>query len=106
MNEADAEWIVAAWLLRLVTLFCREKVAWPAGIFPRAFSDIRRCWSGTLSSADEETDGVREFRDDGTDCAGVATVSPCSSSSESSSPMAKGPLSSGMCVSDDRDSRR
>lgn len=90
----DADGIVAVWLLRLVTLFCLENVICPAGILPRAFSDIPRNWGGTLSSADDDIEGVRELRRDGEDCDGVFGAS--ASSSESSPPMAKGLFSSGM----------
>lgn len=75
-------------------LFCRENDGWPAGILPRAFSDIPRSWRGTLSSIDDETDGVREVRSDGDDWAGVSCPS-ASSSESSSSPIANVPSSSG-----------
>lgn len=52
--------IVAAWLLRLVVLFCREKEGCPAGILPRAFSDMPRNCVGRGSSVEEEIDGFRD----------------------------------------------
>lgn len=48
-------------MLRLVVLFWREKDGWPAGSFPRAFSDMPRSCVGRRSSAEEETEGVREL---------------------------------------------
>jgi len=52
--------IVAAWLLKLVMLFWRENEGCPAGILPRAFSDMPRSWVGRGSSMDEDTEGFRE----------------------------------------------
>ena len=83
----------------LVILFTREKEGCPAGILPLAFSDMPRSWSGTASSTEEETEGVRELWLDGDDCEGVGCIS-CSSSSDSSSPMAKEPSSSGTLLRD------
>lgn len=48
-----------AWADRLVELFGREKEGWPAGILPRAFSDMPRIWEGSWPSA-EEMEGLRE----------------------------------------------
>ena len=87
--------MVAAWLFRLVVLFCRENEGWPAGILPRAFSDMPRNCVGNGSSADEESEAVRELWADGDDCEGVRSISCSSSSDSSSSPMAKAPPSSG-----------
>lgn len=52
--------IVAAWLLKLVVLFCRENEGCPAGILPRAFSDMPRNCVGRGSSIDEDTEGFRD----------------------------------------------
>lgn len=90
---------IADTLVWLVILFCREKDGCPAGIFPRAFSDMPRSCSGTLSSIVDAADGRRELCTDGDVCTGVLG-SPCSSSD--SSPMAKGVCSSGMRPSGDR----
>ena len=87
--------MVAAWLFRLVVLFCRENEGWLAGILPRAFSDMPRNCVGNGSSADEEIDAVREVWAEGDDCEGVRSMSCSSSSDSSSSPMAKAPPSSG-----------
>lgn len=54
-------------LLWLVMLFCLENDGCPAGIFPRAFSDMPRSWSGTLSSTLDETDGLLEVWTEGED---------------------------------------
>ena len=78
----------------LVILFWRENDNCPAGILPLAFSDIPRVCSGTFSSIEDVIDGVLERRWDLEDWEGVSWVFP--SSSESSSPMVNGPLSSGM----------
>lgn len=59
--------IVAAWLLRLVVLLCRENEGCPAGILPRAFSDIPRSCIGRGSSIEEETDGLRDAWIEGED---------------------------------------
>ena len=80
-------------------LLTRAKDGWPTGILPLAFSDIPRSCSGTASSTEDETDGVRELWLDGVDCEGVGCNS-CSSSSESSSPIAKEPSSSGTLLRD------
>ncbi len=88
-------------------LFCLENDGCPAGILPRAFSDIPRSCNGTLSSAVDEIDCLREVWTEAESCAGVCGPSP--SSSESSPPMAKGLLfSSGMRPRGDRapDERR
>lgn len=87
--------MVAAWLFRLVVLFCRENEGWPAGILPRAFSDMPRSCAGNGSSVDEEIDAVRELWAEGDDCEGVRSISCPSSSDSSSSPMANAPPSSG-----------
>ena len=87
--------IVAAWLFRLVVLFCRENEGCPAGILPRAFSDMPRNCVGNGSSVDEEIDAVRELWVEGDDCEGVRSISCSSSSDSSSSPMVKAPPSSG-----------
>lgn len=87
--------MVAAWLFRLVVLFCRENEGWPAGILPRAFSDMPRNCVGSGSSVDEEIDAVRELWAEGDDCEGVRSISCSSSSDSSSSPMANAPPSSG-----------
>ena len=50
----------AALLDRLVVLFCRENEGWPAGIFPRAFSDMPRNWVGRGSSAEDDIDVFRD----------------------------------------------
>lgn len=94
---------VALTLLTLVMLFCREKVGWPTGILPRAFSDIPRNCNGTESSTDEAIDALRDApRDppDGGDCTGDfgcggGLVASASESSSSSLPMAKALFSSG-----------
>lgn len=88
-------------LLWLVILFCREKVGCPAGIFPRAFSDMPRSCKGTLSSTTEDMEGLRELWTDGDVWAGVFCPS-CSSSESSSPPMAKGLFSSGIRPNGDR----
>jgi hypothetical protein len=67
VKGAEVEGIMAVWLVKLVTLFCLENDICPAGIFPRAFSDIPCNCRGTLSSTDEVTEGVREWRTDGED---------------------------------------
>ena len=87
--------MVTAWLFRLVVLFCRENEGWPAGILPRAFSDMPRNCVGNGSSIDEEPDAVRELWVEGDDCEGVRSISCSSSSDSSSSPMANAPPSSG-----------
>ena len=87
--------MVAAWLFRLVMLFCRENEGWPAGILPRAFSDIPRNCVGSGSSVDEDMEAVRELWAEGDDCEGVRSISCSSSSDSSSSPMANVPPSSG-----------
>lgn len=51
----------AAWLVRLMTLFCLEKDGCPAGILPLAFSDMPRSCKGTVSSIEDDIDGVREL---------------------------------------------
>ncbi len=91
--------MVAAWLFRLVVLFCRENEGWPAGILPRAFSDMPRNWVGSGSPFDEEIDAFREVWAEGEDCEGVRSTSCSSSSDSSSSPMAKAPPSSGTLLS-------
>lgn len=45
-------------LVRLVVLFCRENAGWPTGILPRAFSDMPRNCSGTVSSMDDAMDAA------------------------------------------------
>ena len=57
----EGEEMVAAWLLRLVMLFCRENEGCPAGILPRAFSDMPRNCVGNGSSVDEDMEGFREL---------------------------------------------
>jgi hypothetical protein len=42
VKKSFAPGLGAATLMRLVVLFCREKVGWPMGILPRAFSDMPR----------------------------------------------------------------
>lgn len=74
-------------------LFWREKVGVPAGILPRAFSDIPRSCRGTSSSACEATDDDREGCSLGLEGAGVGRSS--SSLSSSSSPIANVESSSG-----------
>ena len=88
-------------LMRLVVLFCRENAGWPTGILPRAFSDIPRNWSGTVSSIEEAIDALREapldgdcFGEDGVGSVGRFSVS-ASESSSSSPPMANAAFSSG-----------
>ena len=89
-------------------LFCREKVGWPTGILPRAFSDMPRSWRGTDSSIDDAIDALREApRDppDGVDCigdlgCGSGLVASASESSSSSLPMAKALFSSGTLPND------
>ena len=57
---------------RFVVLFWREKLDIPAGIFPRAFSDMPRSCEGSASSADDEAiEGALELRTDGDDWDGV-----------------------------------
>ena len=87
--------MVVAWLFRLVVLFCRENEGWPAGILPRAFSDMPRNCVGSGSSLDEDMEAVRELWVEGDDCEGVRSISSSSSSDSSSSPMANAPPSSG-----------
>ena len=85
-----------AMLCRLLMLFCREKVGWPTGILPRAFSDIPLNWSGTDSSIDDAIDALRDAPAD--DCNGDWDGSggrASSASESSSSPMAKAASSSG-----------
>jgi len=92
--------VPAGWLLILLILFTREpNTGAPTGCFPLAFSDIPRNCSGTASSTEEETEAVRELWFETDDCEGVGCWS-CSSLSESSSPIAKSPLSSGTPLSD------
>lgn len=78
-------------------LFWRENVGFPAGILPRAFSDMPRSCTGTASSIEEHTDAAldatRSIGEDRSDCAGVGFCS--SSVSSSSSPMANVASSSG-----------
>ena len=97
-NEKEVEAATACGLVRLVVLFCREKEIWPAGILPRAFSDMPRSCVGRGSSVNEETEGVLELCIEGEDCRGVGSSS-LSSSESSSSPMAKAPSSSGTLLS-------
>lgn len=52
-------------------LFCLENDGCPAGILPRAFSDIPRSCNGTLSSAVDEIDCLREVWTEAESCAGV-----------------------------------
>ena len=87
--------IVAAWLFRLVVLFCRENEGWPAGILPRAFSDMPRNCVGSGSSFDEDIEAFPESCAEGDDCEGVRSISCSSSSDSSSSPTANAPPSSG-----------
>lgn len=82
-------------LLKLLVLFCLEKEGAPTGIFPLAFSDMPRSCRGTVSSAAEPTEAVRELLPD---CAGERRcgVRLSSSSPESSSsPMLNALFSSG-----------
>jgi hypothetical protein len=60
VKNSFAAIIGAAILARLVMLFVREKVGWPTGIFPRAFSDIPLNCSGTDSSMDDAIDALLE----------------------------------------------
>jgi hypothetical protein len=81
-----------AMLLRLVMLFWREKVGWPTGIFPRAFSDMPRTCVGTDSSMVDSMDALLEAPEG--DCGG--SIGCASSTSESSSsPIANALFSSG-----------
>lgn len=57
-----------------------------------------RSCAGRDSSPAESSDGVREYWADGEDCAGVGCDSPSPLLSDSSSPMAKAPPSSGTLV--------
>jgi hypothetical protein len=98
---------VALTLARLVMLFCREKVGWPTGILPRAFSDMPRSWRGTDSSIEDAIDALRDAPREppGGDCTGDlgcdgGLVSSPSESSSSSLPMAKALFSSGTLPSD------
>lgn len=77
--------------LRLVMLFCLEKLWDPAGILPRAFSDMPRSCVGTASSTLEMED-ARDGFSLGSECDGVGRSSSLSSSS---SPMVNVPSSSG-----------
>lgn len=81
-------------LLRLVMLLVREKVGWPTGIFPRAFSDMPLTWRGTDSSMEDAIDAAREALegDCGSSAAGGVSASD---SSSSSSPIANALFSSG-----------
>ena len=65
----------AAWLFKLVVLFCRENEGCPAGNLPRAFSDMPRSWVGRGSSPVDDIEGVREVWPDGEDCDGVVSIS-------------------------------
>jgi hypothetical protein len=83
-------------LLRLVMLFCREKVGWPTGIFPRAFSDMPLSCIGTDSSMDDAIDALLEAPE--VDCIGDCGTSAegvSSASESSSSPIANALFSSG-----------
>jgi hypothetical protein len=83
-------------LLRLVMLFCREKVGWPTGIFPRAFSDMPLNCIGMDSSTDDAIDAVLEAPE--TECIGDCGTSAegvSSASESSSSPIANALFSSG-----------
>lgn len=89
-------------LARLVMLFWREKVGWPTGILPRAFSDMPRSCRGTVSSIEEAIDALLDAPrepPEGGDCTGDVDCGGglVSSASESSSslPMAKALFSSG-----------
>lgn len=70
-------------------LFCLEKLYTPAGILPRAFSDMPRSCVGTASST---TDEARDGFSLGSECDGVGRSSSLSSSS---SPIVNVPSSSG-----------
>lgn len=72
-------------------LFCLEKFWEPAGILPRAFSDIPRSCVGTASSTFEIED-ARDGFSLGSECDGVGRSSSLSSSS---SPIVNVPSSSG-----------
>jgi hypothetical protein len=85
----------ATGLVKLVVLFWREKLPAPAGIFPRAFSDMPCSCLGTSSSAAEATDEAADGLSLGLDAAGVGRASSSLSSSSSSSPIAKVLSSSG-----------
>jgi hypothetical protein len=92
--------IGVAMLARLVTLFCREKVGWPTGIFPRAFSDMPLNCSGTDSSIEDAIDALLEAPLDApdTECTGdrgTWGALSSSASESSSSPMANALFSSG-----------
>ena len=79
-------------LCTLFMLLTLENERLFAGSLPLAFSDIPLSCVGTVSSIDEDLEGVFEGRCHDCD----ATCASCSSSSgSSSSPMAKLPLSSG-----------
>ncbi len=56
-------------------LFCLEKEDCPAGILPRAFSDMPRNWVGNGSPADDEMEGVRDVWPEGEDRDGVGIIS-------------------------------
>lgn len=94
-NCVGEETCAIPWLPRLVVLLCRENEA-PAGILPLAFSDIPRSCSGTASSIEEDTDGVRDITADESD--GVGFAVPSSSSESSSSPIENALFSSGMLL--------
>lgn len=83
------DWPDTEYPLRLLMLFCLEKLCTPAGILPRAFSDMPRSCVGTASSTTEE---AREGFSLGSDCDGVGRSSSLSSSS---SPIVNVPSSSG-----------
>jgi hypothetical protein len=92
-------WMTGARDASDVELFWREKEGWPAGILPRAFSDMPRSWRGTAAaSMEEEREGVPEsVGPEVEDWEGVG-ARVASSSESSESPMVKGPSASGMCV--------
>ena len=87
-------------------LFWREKVGWPTGILPRAFSDMPRNCRGTDSSIEEAIDALLDSPREppGGDCIGdrVCGAGLVSSASESSSslPMANALFSSGTLPSE------
>jgi len=73
------------------------------GILPRAFSDIPLTCMGTESSTDEEIDAARELLTEflvGGLCIDLPCLSSSVSSSSSSSPIVKAPLSSGTVLID------
>jgi hypothetical protein len=93
VKPVEVEWITGAREVREVELFWREKEGWPAGILPRAFSDMPRSWRGTGElSIEEDREWVAEsLGAEAEDWEGVGWRFVSSLSESSESPIAKGP---------------